>query len=249
MIQELKLPVDICSLPPFRRLKAIFGSPSKAMLTWVILYRELAYAAQNNAAPGHFPAKDRDMIEGEIAREAQLSVDESAGLMDRLIEVELVKRDGDDYFCSRFIEDHTGVAVGKERSKEARGGDMRSFRIGAKKAQEDAFQLGLRIAGEKYTDPATGEKMSSEMVQRVNRLIRCADLALFKNNRPDHGFTEGLICDAAMVLKGNTDAEIDILLQEIVKKRGHPLLQGFTAEKLLPMFNSIIPKLNGQANE
>jgi hypothetical protein len=234
----LQLPIDLTSLPPFRLLEAALG-PARALWLWWVVWRELAYLMEEGCAPGRIRAEDQKTFM------AALTVPEcstsSQGLWALLLSSRLLKADGPDWICARFSLLHEGPS---HRSQAQRGGDLKAYHGRQKKLESDAFQQALQITESKMVDEH-GEPLTSEMRQRVTRLVVSCDNSLFKNLRPPHGYSEGLVQDALRVLARFSDEQIGKVCLFVAEHRNHPLLS--TTERLLPVFGEISRMLEGQA--
>jgi hypothetical protein len=237
---DLKLPIDLLQLPPFRQLRASFGV-ERSLLIWFILWQELRYRSQEGNCAGWLPGAEVPIfltalspLESEGSKQQEI--------FQKLIEVGVLKPDGQDFVCPRFALLHGNDA--NHRSQAQRGGDMRAYKLRLKKAEGQSFQQSLLINEAKFVNEA-GEPLSAEEVKRVMRLIVACDNALFKPNRLPFGYTEGLIQEARDVLKQYADEEIDLVCRTVALHRNHPSLNGVTTEKLLPMFGEIAKKLEG----
>jgi hypothetical protein len=240
MDSTVKLPIDLNSLPPFRELKLLLGL-ERALFVWWTLWQELGYRAQEGNCPGRLPLADVPSFLASL-EPTEPNAEQRAQLLQHLVSVRLLKQDGEDFVCPRFAMLHGEMG---QRSQAQRGGDMRAFKLRMKKAGGQSFQQALLISETKLVD-AEGQPLAAEEVKRVTRLIVCCDNALYKDPRPSYGFTEGLIQDALRVLKRFTDEEIDFVCNKVALHRNHPALNGFTTEKLLPVFTDIVQKMEGQ---
>jgi hypothetical protein len=234
---NVKLPIDLNSLPPFRELKALLGL-ERALFVWWTLWQELGYRAQEGNCPGRLPAAE---VASFVAALEPTESDPKARaqILEHLVAVRLLKRDGDDYVCVRFAISHSDMG---QRSQAQRGGDMRAYNLRMKKADGQAIQQSFLINEARLVDEQ-GQPLQAEQVKRVTRLIVACDNALYKGPRPDYGFTEGLIQEALRVLKQFTDEDIDYVCNRVARNRNHPALNGVTTEKLLPMFGGIVQKM------
>ena len=247
----VQLPVDVMSLPPFRVLEGELGT-ARALWLWWIVWRELAYLSQEGLSAGRVRGEDRDglvrametvgKVEGG-KQKAEMGAEDGSGegLWELVVRSRLMKADGEDWVCARFANLHGASCL--PRTMAQRGGDMRAFALRQGKAGEQAFQQALLIGEEKMVD-ATGEPLAPELRQRVTRLVVSCDNALYHNQRPTHGYTEGLVQDALGVLGRFSDEEIDQVCRFVASRRNHPLLT--TAEKLLPRFGEMVRLLEGQ---
>jgi hypothetical protein len=236
----IKLPVDVTNLPPFRFLRERLASASAALWVWVVTFQELLYRAQDGGPVGRFNQGEMDSVLGAI----QSGIPEGNEVTTRmLVESGLLRPDGEDYVCPRFITLHGGVSGGP-RSMAARGGDMRAFNLRQRQLEHTAVQQCLAIAERKFVDEE-GKALDSEMTRKVTRLIIGCDNALFKSDRPPVLFTEGLIQQALGVLRRFTDEEINAVLTTVAGNRQHPALNGVVTERLLPLFGEMAGRLNG----
>jgi hypothetical protein len=122
---------------------------------------------------------------------------------------------------------------------------MRAFTQRMKKAQGQSFRQSLLINEARFVDDEE-KPLSAEAVKRVMRLVVACDNALFKPNRLPFGYTEGLIAEARGVLKKFGDEEIDLVCRTVALHRNHPALNGVTTEKLLPMFDEVVRRLEAE---
>jgi len=97
-----------------------------------------------------------------------------AQLLQQLVLVRLLKKDGEDFVCPRFAMLHSEMG---QRSQAQRGGDMRAFKLRMKKAGGQSFQQALLIPDTKLVD-AEGQPLAAEEVKRVTRLIGAVIRAL-----------------------------------------------------------------------
>jgi len=255
----LQLPIDLTSLPPFRLLEAALG-PARALWLWWVVWRELAYLMEEGCAPGRIRAEDQATFVQALAlprdSQAQIANSQMADgkrqrangetptgetLWGLLLSSRLLKADGPDWICARFSLLHEGPS---HRSQAQRGGDLKAYHGRQKKLESDAFQQALQITESKMMDEH-GEPLTSEMRQRVTRLVVSCDNALFKNLRPPHGYSEGLVQDALRALARFSNEQISQVCLFVAEHRNHPLLS--TTERLLPVFGEISRMLEGQA--
>jgi hypothetical protein len=233
----VKLPIDLNSLPPFRELKAILGL-ERALFVWWTLWQELGYRAQEGNCPGRLPGAEVASFLAAL-EPTEPNAEKRAQIFDQLVAARLLKRDGEDYVCVRFAMTHSDMG---QRSQAQRGGDMRTYKMRMRQADNQAMQQSFLINEARLVDEQ-GQPLSAEQVKRVTRLIVACDNALYKGARPDYGFTEGLIQEALRVLKRFTDEDIDYVCNRVALRRNHPALNGVTTEKLLPMFDAIVQRM------
>jgi hypothetical protein len=238
-MNELRLPLDFEQSSIFRRLVELFnegeaGARRRAVYVWTMLYRDLAYLAQEGNQPGWIHAKDVPML----AR----SMGEGEGFIEHLVEpVKLLIKQDEGFICPRFaMLNSSGMAGG--RTREQRGGDMRAYNQNQKRAGESLMQQALEIPGENFKD-GEGQPLSSDEVKRVMWLIRACDNALFKPERPNFGFRGELVANAAEIVRRMLDEEIDAVCRKVARNRAHPALIGMTTEKLLPGFGQMAGQL------
>jgi hypothetical protein len=242
----VQLPLDLTSLPPFRQLEAGIGR-LRALWVWWTVWRELAYLSQEGLAPGRVRGEDRAGFIQALGLPLEQATSNlrhptSNEIWELLLASRLLKADGPDWVCARFALLHGGAC--QPRNQAQRGGDMRAYHLRQRHAESEAFQQALLITESKMVDEH-GEPLDPEARQRVTRLIVTCDNALFKGQRPPHGYTEGLVQDALRVLAKFSDEEINRVCTFVANRRNHPLLT--TTEKLLPQFGDIVRLLEGQA--
>jgi hypothetical protein len=234
----LQLPIDLTSLPPFRLLEASLG-PTGALWAWWAVWRELGYLSQEGLAPGRIRAEDKPAMVQALAVPGEEPMGGDA-VWDLLLSSRLLKADGPDWVCARFSLLHSGPS---HRSQAQRGGDLKAYHGRQKDVNSVAFQQALQISESKMVDEH-GEPLSREMRERVTRLIVSCDNALFKNLRPTHGYTEGLVQDALRVLAKFSDEQIAQVCLFVAEHRNNPMLT--TTERLLPVFGDITRLLEGR---
>ncbi|HVM51251.1 MAG TPA: hypothetical protein VMU04_24690 [Candidatus Acidoferrum sp.] len=233
------------SLPPFRVLEGELG-PANALWLWWVVWRELAYFTEEGLAPGRIRNEDRPAFVAAINVPGQENIRARGDARppdcwELLVRSRLLKADGTDWVCPRFANLHGAACM--PRNQAQRGGDMRAYSLRQRKAPGEAFQQALLIAESKMVDEHN-EPLDPETRQRVVRLIVSCDNALFKNARPTHGYSEGLVQDALKVLRRFTDEEINRVCNFVASRRNHPMLT--TTEKLLPQFGEIVQIVEGQ---
>ncbi len=234
-MSAVKLPLDLTQIPPFRNLATALGGVGAAHTLWWELWRELGYHAEEGYALGRLPG---EAVLGFTAAlgEQGLAGEAAWGL---LLSSKLLLVEGSDYFCPRFAILNGDLRAVK---RESLGGNMKKFHGSQRKAEVNLFQQTLLISGDKFKD-AEGVALDPEETRRVTKLIIGCDNALFKNERPSPGFTEGIIQDALAVARRFTDDEINQVLIDVARKRTHPFLNGITTERLLPQFRDMASKL------
>ena len=238
----LKLPIDLTQLPPYRHLRDSLGDASKALHVWFILWQELLYRMQEGNEPGIIPCRDEEVFLKAL-EPVDADPEKRASMFQALKESKLLKQDGDNYVCPRFQVLHSGVSHSPS-SISRLGGSMKAFNTRMQDVNNRAFQQTLCIADYKFKDE-TGEPLTEEVTRRITRLIIACDNALFKNERPPAGYTEGLIQDALKVVKRYADEQIDYICRTVALHRDHAALRGMLTEKLLGIFPDIVPKLGG----
>lgn len=240
----LKLPTDLTSLPPFRLLEASLG-PTRALWLWWTAWRELAYLMQEGLAPGRIRAEDKSGFVAALVLppDSDDSNPAEAGehLWSLLLSSHLLKADGEDWVCARFALMQEGPT---HRSAAQRGGDAKAYEARQRQMPGLAFQQALQISESKMVDEH-GEPLTKEMRERVTRLVVSCDNALFKNLRPPHGYSEGLVQDALRVLANFTDEQIAAVCKFVSDHRSNPMLT--TTERLLPVFGEITRMLEGRS--
>ena len=236
------LPLDLTSLPPFRGLEAELGT-ARALWLWWLVWRELAYLAQEGGAPGRVREEDRAAFVQALSVPSveRGSVEPGPAMWELLLRSRLLKEDGRDFVCVRFANLHGASCL--PRSQAQRGGDMRAYHQRQKHAPQDAFQQALSLPEDKMVD-ADHQPLSEEQRKRVTLLIVTCDNALHKPQRPVHGYSEGLVQDALRVIARFSDEEIDRVCLFVAGHRTNVMLS--TTEKLLPQFGEIVRLLEGQ---
>ncbi len=223
MNNTVKIQIDLLQHSQFRELRDIFDPPNAmaALCTHYVLYQELASRAQSGEPIGRLRPK------------AVLSFIESLGLI-RAITGDLTApgraeafmaklttvtnylvREGDDYVCPRFSQLNP---EGDFRSKEARGGDVRTFNKRAARASQTATELSLLLPEEKFVD-AAGRKLDRDVIKRLMMLIVNCDGALFLSERQPYAYTEALIQNAQLILAKFTDEQIDHTCRKVARNR------------------------------
>lgn len=242
----LKLPTDLTSLPPFRLLEASLG-PARALWLWWTAWRELAYLMQEGLAPGRIRAEDKPGFVAALVMPLGSELNDckpaeaSEHLWNLLLSSHLLKPDGEDWVCPRFALLQEGPS---HRSAAQRGGDAKAYAARQKQMPGVAFQQALQISETKLVDEHD-EPLTKEMRERVTRLVVSCDNALFKNLRPAHGYSEGLVQDALRVLAKFPDEQIAAVCKFVSEHRRNPMLT--TTERLLPVFGEITRMLEGRS--
>jgi hypothetical protein len=236
----LQLPIDLTSLPPFRVMETALG-PTRALWLWWTVWRELSYLADEGIAPGRIRPEDKPTFVAALAlpQEGDKGLPPPECLWDLLLQSRLLKVDGPDWICARFTRE--GAAT---RSQAQRGGDIKNYNARQKAMPGEARQQALALPVSKLVDEH-GEPLDDATAERVTRLIVSCDNALFKNARPLHGYSEGLVQDALRVIQQFSDEHIQQVCNFIANHRGHPMLT--TTERLLPMFGDVVRVIGGQA--
>jgi hypothetical protein len=235
----LQLPIDLTSLPPFRLLEASLG-PARALWVWWLTWRELAYLMEDGLAPGRIRGEDRPSFVQALTLPGEEGAS-GARVWELLISSRLLKPDGPDWVCPRFSLLHGAPS---NRSQAQRGGDMKNFNARQRAMPSEARQQALALPLSKLVDEH-GEPLDQMMAERVTRLIVSCDNALFKNPRPPHGYSEGLVQDALRVVSQVSDEQVQEVCHFVAQHRGHPMLT--TTERLLPMFGEVMRVVGGQA--
>jgi hypothetical protein len=239
-IQFLKLPIDLPRVLPFRQLQAALGF-ARSLSVWFLLYQDLAYRMREGQPPGRMPLAEQGQFVA-LLQDIEPEAAAREGVFQALLDARVLRVDGGQYVCDRFIAAHAGGE--QTPSGVARlGGLMRGFQSKQRRLQSQAFQQSLNILPDKFKDEA-GEPLSPELVDRVTRLIITCDNALGKPTRPASGFTEGLIQSAVQVANRFDDDQIDHICRQVVFHRGHPRIVGLTTERLLPAFGGLSHELN-----
>jgi len=244
MESAVKLPLDLMQIPPFRAMKDAMGGIERALLLWWELWRELGYWAQEGHSLGRLQGEQvQGFINSLVA--SGLAPDVKT-CRETVFDGVLIKAskllvpDGEDFVCQRFVVLNSDMR--QRGCKERMGGSMKAFQAKQKKLAGAVMQQTLSIAGFKFVDEA-GNPLDSETTKRITRLIISCDNALFKPERPNVLFTEGLIQSALTVVKRLNDEAIDHVMRNVALHRDHPFLNGMTTEKLLPQFEGVMPKL------
>lgn len=152
----------------------------------------------------------------------------------------LILQDGT-YICEVFAGINSGP-VG--RTVQQLGGDMKRY-FKRKEAidGQGAFQMALAVDSKKYSY-GDGRPIDAKTIERINRIIMVVDNALYRETpRPDWAFTEALILDACDLVEAFTDERLDSMTEKIARHRNHAVLQGMTAEKLIPKLAAVASEL------
>lgn len=239
-MEPIKLPPDLTQLPQFRQLREELGDALKAFFIWWLLFQQLKYQEEETKATGRIAQADAGVFLKtleDLARESG-ALPTNGKMLELLLKVKLLKADGPDYVCPRYQALNSPTATGMAK----KGGDMKAFRSRQRTLDQDATQQALHLHESKFID-GEGLPLPADMVQRVTRTIIACDNALFKPMRPPAGFTEGLIQSALEVCQKFTPDQVTHICEQVALKRGHPRLQGYTTELLLPEFGNMLEKV------
>lgn len=230
----------------FRRLRDSIcpGNNERAAFIWLTVWRDLAYRAQEGGQPGRINRKkDLSFFTASLAPVAD-TPEKQQELFSKLssddVNFFVPVADSDDLVCPVFANTNSDAQL-EHRSKHQRGGDMKAFRANARAARERALQETLLIGADWKTPE--GETIDADTIKRIRSLVLVSDGALFKGDRPSYSWTSALVHNALAVVQKHSDAEIDVLMQTIALKRGHPVLEGMTTEKLLAELSGTLEKL------
>ena len=237
---EVKLPIGVRNLQPFRLLQEHFkGSAGDTLLIWYLLFQELLYRTEDGGPVGRVPVTEIPVFFTAF-EDVAAGAKAQATLYQKLVEVKLLQVQGEDMVCPRFMSLHGGVSAAS-RTPGQTGGDMKAFNHKQKRSQEALFQQTLGIPPSVLVD-GENNPLAPDTVVRLTRLIVACDNALFKPQRPIVGYTEEVIQLGLNVLIKYSDEEIDYVARLVVKNRGDLMFNGINAEKLLAMFPKIVPK-------
>lgn len=240
-MNAVKLPLDLFNLPPFRELRELLGT-SMALLVWYEVYRELAYQAENGGMVGKLPTTATPGLIQELGKDIPSGEYGLESLVEDLVRIKFLVPEADGYVCPRFISEHPDAGRLGTRSAAQRGGDLRAFSLGVRRAEEQSAQLAMSLPPDRYKD-AQGNPIDADTMKRVMMLITMCDRALFKNQRAGFSYREAIIHAAVKVLREFTEEQINLILRTIAGKRGHPFLANATTEKVLPDFGGILKSL------
>lgn len=237
MEAAFKIPSDLTLLNQFKALQAAVDVPAKAYQIWFLVWQDLFFRAQEGAPKGRLPAA---AVPGLIRTLQEVQPDSETLFHKVVVEQSgLLQKDGEDYVCPRFMLLNAQVGKG---AKESLGGSRKSFLSKQAKLSSHAFEQSLLIPPSKFVD-GDGKKLDEDQVKRVMRLVISCDNALYKPERNELNYSEGLIQAALLVLRRFEDEEINVVVNRISKHRDHPALNGMITEKLLPLFGDIVGKL------
>lgn len=200
----------------------------RAAFIWGQLYIDLGSAARDGKPIGFLAETDKALtIESmQVGEETFRFLTEPGGL---LAPVE------SGWVCASFAK-HNQHLNQSTRSREQRGGDARAFRKNWARQEGRIMQKLLQFNKDDRFKDADGQLIPSEQQLRIIRLICAIDTALFKEDRLAIGtftYSDALIQNAYGVTRRYVDAQIDDIVFKIVKCRGHAVLEGMTAERLL----------------
>ena len=239
---DIKIPGDVLQSPSFRRLRDSMpvtapddSQNRRAVWIWLTLWLELAGLQAEGGQAGLIP---KGMVDS--FRLIWVDADPQGDVMDRLVEFQILIKNGDDYHCPRYASLNGGMTG--YRSQAQRGGDAKRFKQKMAGLEHESMQMGLTLLDKRFVD-GEGVPMDPDEAKRVMMLILGCDHALFKEQRQPFAFTPVLMANAATLLRSMTGEEISRGIELIGSRREHPLLAGMTTEKLLPQFGQFVRKL------
>lgn len=239
-----QFPIDFKETPQFRRMENLFGAVN-ATFIFAMLWRDLGYKAKEGTLPGLLPKDDAPLFVDSLTP-VETDNEKRSRLFNALVDpVKLLVKDGDNFVCPLFANLNASMRNGPKM--QSLGGNIRAFNLGMKRAEATAFQQALLLDSEKFVD-ADEQPLDADAAKRVVRLVLGCDNALFKGERPQWAFSKTMIQSAASVVRMLSDDEIDSILRTIALHRGHVVLNGMTAEKLIPQFKETYSKLKGGAD-
>lgn len=243
MTASARFPLDLTELTIFRVVKDRLGGTAQALHFFWLLWRELAQLVGQGEPVGRMKRINLEVFLGLLI-ELQFFPSKDAAmsfLTDPVLQHGLLQADGDDYVCLRFINLNADMAL--RGKKESLGGLLKAFDQKQKKLADGELELGLKTPERIWVDEHDNP-LPEDIQGRIQRLIVTCDNAL-KRERPPIGWNEGLVQQAIPVIKRYSDEEIYYICRKIVTYRNHPRLAGYTTERLLPVFHTILPELGG----
>lgn len=241
----LKLPLDYRERRWFSLLCQEVGGAPPATFIFVNLWRQLGYLAlEPGNSPGRLTPADSLLFLDELKRAGVASAD---GILFKLADpVKLlspIPSGESGWLCPLFISLNGGMG-NSQRSREQRGGDLRSFGANARAASAEAFSGGLFLDPKILVAP-DGQPLSADEVRRVRYLVNLCDGALFRGARPEYSWGTALVQNALAVVRAYTDDQCFAICRKLASRRGHPSLTGVTTETLLPNWQNLAAELEG----
>ncbi len=196
--RHLHLPRDFESRTPFRLLENQVGRLT-ALAWMLLLWRDLAYAAESNAL-GTLSAEAIELLNSAL-RGVHPTLAESEkpheilGRCDGL----LTAVEGGAWYCALFVGPNRHLSA-DHVSMQKVGGKKRGVEARARQIEAEAAQQAVLI-DEKLFERPDGTRMDRDESRRTVMLVRMLDHYLGKPSRLQSAFSRGLVNDAYSVLK------------------------------------------------
>jgi len=207
---------------------AAASGPERAAFMLLRLWVELAYEVEATGRVGFLTSASAERYEK--------SVGVACATHPLLVPVP------DGFECPRFTR-LNGHLNASNQPMHMVGAEVSRWVRGTEKAARHVMQQSLLIAPSTWRKP-DGTVMAHDQIQRIMLLVNSCDRALYRPERPanDQGYPETVVLDAWRVLQEFLPDQLEHVLKEVVKRRGHPSIPP-TTEQLLPRFRELAAAL------
>lgn len=231
---DIHLPIDLESRQEFRLLRLHIPDARTLVFLFFRLWREFGYEAQSTGRVGHLSTASLNLLAADFP-------DLKADLACSLVEARLIEPAEGGYHCELFARSNKHLDP-NARPMHLRAADVSAWARRQKHVVAEAAQQSL-LVDEKIFADAEGAPLAPDEVRRLTVLVKSCDNALFRADRTPAQFTTGLVLDALTVLREHTEDEIQLVLDQLARKRTHPAVKGLTAEALLADFRNLAGKV------
>lgn len=228
----LHIPKDFESRTSFRMLEAAIGKLT-ATAWWLLLWRDLAYAAQSNPL-GVLPTPQAELF-NSLQPEGERPLDILRRCDNLLVPVE------GGLYCALFAAQNKHLAP-DHVSMQRVGGKKRGVEARARQIETEASQQATLLDPKLFTRP-DGQTMSPDETRRTVMLVRLLDHYLGQPSRLQMHFSQGLVQDAWQALRKYDEDTIMRFCTWLTLRREsgqlHPAIPN-TTEEILREFDKYV---------